>query len=145
MYLQWNEYLRRDEYRRYFPDWTRRSLAVGEEVEADHNSYLAGGYAEEFGYLARPGCPVCAYPPATPPPVPVNLEQSDADLVRRIATGDDRAAEGEFFVGWRPTFGSAACGTAPEARTWRTGRRLTSILPRRATFAGGTRMGARMS
>ena len=27
----------------------------------------------------------------------VNVEQSDADLVRRIATGDDRAAEGEFF------------------------------------------------
>ncbi|HLU05326.1 MAG TPA: hypothetical protein VKZ91_02125 [Woeseiaceae bacterium] len=55
MHLQSNAYQRRDEYRRYFPDWTRRSLAVGEEVEADHNSYLAGGYAEEFGYLARPG------------------------------------------------------------------------------------------
>jgi hypothetical protein len=26
-----------------------------EELEADRNSYLAGGYAEEFGYLARPG------------------------------------------------------------------------------------------
>lgn len=55
MHLQSNAYQRRDEYRRYFPDWTRRSLAAGEELEADHNSYLAGGYAEEFGYLARPG------------------------------------------------------------------------------------------
>jgi hypothetical protein len=41
------------EYRRYFPDWAHRSLRAGEELEADHNSYLAGGYAEEFGYLAR--------------------------------------------------------------------------------------------
>ena len=46
---------RTDEYRRYFPDWTHRSLRAGQEREADHNSYLAGGYAEEFGYLARAG------------------------------------------------------------------------------------------
>lgn len=52
---QSDAYQRWDEYRRYFPDWTRRSLAAGEELEANHNSYLAGGYAEEFGYLARPG------------------------------------------------------------------------------------------
>ena len=43
------------ETRRYFPDWTHRSLASGPELEADHNSYLAGGYAEEFGYRAQPG------------------------------------------------------------------------------------------
>lgn len=53
MYLQSNAHQRRDEYRRYFPDWTHRLLRVGEELEADHNSYLAGGYAEEFGYLAQ--------------------------------------------------------------------------------------------
>jgi hypothetical protein len=53
MHLQSNAYRRADEYRRYFPDWTRRSLQVGEELEADHNSYLAGGYAEEIGYLAQ--------------------------------------------------------------------------------------------
>jgi hypothetical protein len=52
MHLQSNAHERTDEYRRYFPDWTHRSLRVGEELEADHNSYLAGGYAEEFGYLA---------------------------------------------------------------------------------------------
>jgi hypothetical protein len=28
---------------------------VCDELEADHNSYLAGGYAEEFGYLSGPG------------------------------------------------------------------------------------------
>lgn len=53
MYLQSNARHPRDEYRRYFPDWTRRSLRSGKDLEADHNSYLAGGYAEEFGYPAR--------------------------------------------------------------------------------------------
>jgi hypothetical protein len=53
MHLQANARERTDEYRRYFPDWTHRSLRIGEELEADHNSYLAGGYAEEFGYLAQ--------------------------------------------------------------------------------------------
>jgi hypothetical protein len=53
MHLPSNAQRRADEYRRYFPDWTHRSLQVGEELEADHNSYLAGGYAEEIGYLAR--------------------------------------------------------------------------------------------
>jgi len=41
-----------DEQRRYFPDWTDRPLAISPELEADRNSYLAGGYAEEFGYRA---------------------------------------------------------------------------------------------
>jgi hypothetical protein len=44
-----------DEQRRYFPDWTIRPLERRPELEADHNSYLAGGYAEEFGYRAAPG------------------------------------------------------------------------------------------
>src|SRR5262245_48425908 len=55
MHLQSNAHERTDEYRRYSPDWTHRSLRGGEELEADHNSYLAGGYAEEFGYLAQNG------------------------------------------------------------------------------------------
>ena len=46
---------RTDEQRSYFPDWTPHLPKVAEELEADHNSYLAGGYAEEFGYLAQPG------------------------------------------------------------------------------------------
>lgn len=46
---------RMDEQRRYFPDWTARPLEHRPELEADHNSYLAGGYAEEFGYRAAPG------------------------------------------------------------------------------------------
>jgi hypothetical protein len=41
------------EQHRYFPDWTLRSLTSGPDIEADDNSYLAGGYAEEFGYRAR--------------------------------------------------------------------------------------------
>lgn len=47
---------RMGEQRRYFPDWTARLLERRPELEADHNSYLAGGYAEEFGYRAAPGC-----------------------------------------------------------------------------------------
>ncbi|HEX7115306.1 MAG TPA: hypothetical protein VF193_09250 [Steroidobacter sp.] len=43
------------ENRRYFPDWTRRRLESGPELEADRNSYLAGGYAEEFGYRPLAG------------------------------------------------------------------------------------------
>lgn len=45
------------EQRRYFPDWTHRLLESGRELEADRNSYLAGGYAEEFGYGAQTGSP----------------------------------------------------------------------------------------
>lgn len=46
---------RTDEQRRYFPDWECHVRVVSEEIEADHNSYLAGGYAEEFGYWAQSG------------------------------------------------------------------------------------------
>jgi hypothetical protein len=46
---------REDEERRYFPDWNEPLVENREELEADHNSYLAGGYAEEFGYHAQPG------------------------------------------------------------------------------------------
>jgi hypothetical protein len=45
---------RTEEDRRYFPDWTEPLAEAREEIEADHNSYLAGGYAEEFGYRAQP-------------------------------------------------------------------------------------------
>jgi hypothetical protein len=55
MHLEPDSARRDDEERRYFPDWTEPLAEVREEVEADHNSYLAGGYAEEFGYRARPG------------------------------------------------------------------------------------------
>lgn len=46
---------RTDEQRSYFPDWTPCLPSVSEELEAEHNAYLAGGYAEEFGYLAQAG------------------------------------------------------------------------------------------
>jgi len=44
-----------DEERRYFPEWAERSAVDGEELEAERNSYLAGGYAEEFGYCSHNG------------------------------------------------------------------------------------------
>lgn len=39
-----------NENHRYFPEWADRPGVSGPPVEADHNSYLAGGYSEEFGY-----------------------------------------------------------------------------------------------
>lgn len=55
MHLKPDSPRRANEERRYFPDWTVRLEGLRDEVEADHNSYLAGGYAEEFGYRAQPG------------------------------------------------------------------------------------------
>lgn len=42
-----------DEVHRYFPEWADRPEAVDALLEAEHNSYLAGGYSEEFGYRVR--------------------------------------------------------------------------------------------
>jgi hypothetical protein len=46
----------------YFPEWADRPDSAGPIHEADHNSYLAGGYAEEFGYHLRPDSPP-VFPP----------------------------------------------------------------------------------
>ena len=47
----------------YFPEWADRPVEQGTPQESDRNSYLAGGYAEEFGYSAQRG-----QPPAAPAP-----------------------------------------------------------------------------
>ncbi|MGH8295493.1 MAG: hypothetical protein ACRETZ_08345 [Steroidobacteraceae bacterium] len=39
-----------NEDHRYFPEWADRPEIQEPPAEADHNSYLAGGYSEEFGY-----------------------------------------------------------------------------------------------
>lgn len=39
-----------NEEHRYFPEWADRPKIPGPALEADHNSYLAGGYSGEFGY-----------------------------------------------------------------------------------------------
>jgi hypothetical protein len=49
---------RTDEIHRYFPEWADRKPRDGKPWEAQCNSYLAGGYAEEFGYRAPPGWPL---------------------------------------------------------------------------------------
>jgi hypothetical protein len=38
----------------YFPEWADRPPAGGSLHEVDRNSYLAGGYAEEFGHRGHP-------------------------------------------------------------------------------------------
>jgi hypothetical protein len=48
--------------RSYFPEWANRPAQDGTPLESDHNSYMAGGYAEEFGYDPQQG-----EPPALPP------------------------------------------------------------------------------
>lgn len=47
----------------YFPEWADRPPARGSLHEVDRNSYLAGGYAEEFGHRA-PVIPAQAWTPA---------------------------------------------------------------------------------
>ena len=39
-----------NEDHRYFPEWADLPGMPGPPAEADHNSYLSGGYSEEFGY-----------------------------------------------------------------------------------------------
>jgi hypothetical protein len=46
-----------EEVHRYFPEWADRPDSADLLLEADHNSYLAGGYSEEFGYRVRPDHP----------------------------------------------------------------------------------------
>lgn len=46
-----------NEIHRYFPEWADRPLGPDTQHESDRNSYLAGGYADEFGYGAYAGRP----------------------------------------------------------------------------------------
>jgi hypothetical protein len=50
----------RPDMHRYFPEWADRQLRSGVYLEAGRNSYLAGGYAEEFGYGDERDCRVGA-------------------------------------------------------------------------------------
>jgi hypothetical protein len=50
----------RPDIHRYFPEWADRQLRSGAYLEAGRNSYLAGGYAEEFGYGDERDCRVGA-------------------------------------------------------------------------------------
>lgn len=47
---------------RYFPEWADRPVGPDTQHESDRNSYLAGGYADEFGYGARAGRPPAIAP-----------------------------------------------------------------------------------
>ena len=47
---------------RYFPEWADRPVGPDAQHESDRNSYLAGGYADEFGYDTPAG-----WPPAIAP------------------------------------------------------------------------------
>jgi hypothetical protein len=47
---------------RYFPEWADRPSGPDAQHESDRNSYLAGGYADEFGYGAYPGGPPAIAP-----------------------------------------------------------------------------------
>jgi hypothetical protein len=50
------------EFHRYFPEWADRPIGPNAQRESDRNSYLAGGYADEFGYGAYPGRPPAITP-----------------------------------------------------------------------------------
>ena len=50
------------ETHRYFPEWADRPIGPETQYEADRNSYLAGGYADEFGYGTPTGRPPAIAP-----------------------------------------------------------------------------------
>ena len=50
------------ETHRYFPEWADRPIGSETQHEADRNSYLAGGYADEFGYGTPTGRPPAIAP-----------------------------------------------------------------------------------
>lgn len=49
---------------RFFPEWADRPPSTESLHEADRNSYLAGGYAEEFGHGVQQTMPAAHTPPA---------------------------------------------------------------------------------
>lgn len=49
---------------RFFPEWADRPPSTESLHEADRNSYLAGGYAEEFGHGVQQAVPAACTPPA---------------------------------------------------------------------------------
>ena len=49
---------------RFFPEWADRPPSTESLHEADRNSYLAGGYAEEFGHGVRETLSAAHAPPA---------------------------------------------------------------------------------
>lgn len=55
------------EIHRYFPEWADRPPGPDTQRESDRNSYLAGGYADEFGYGALAGRPPAIDPLAGDP------------------------------------------------------------------------------
>lgn len=48
---------------RFFPEWADRPPSTESLHEADRNSYLAGGYAEEFGHGVQQTIPAAITPP----------------------------------------------------------------------------------
>lgn len=61
MYLQESAESATGEVHCYFPEWADRPQSAGTASESSQNSYMAGGYAEEFGYLS-----CMSYPPVLP-------------------------------------------------------------------------------
>lgn len=59
---------------RYFPEWADRPTGPDAQHESDRNSYLAGGYADEFGYGAHAGL--------QPAIAPLDGEPEDSSLWR---------------------------------------------------------------
>lgn len=49
---------------RFFPEWADRPPSTESLHEADRNSYLAGGYAEEFGHGVQQAIPAAHTAPA---------------------------------------------------------------------------------
>ncbi len=57
MYREQSVEVTTDEVHCYFPEWADRPASAGTASESEYNSYMAGGYAEEFGYRSSTGGP----------------------------------------------------------------------------------------
>ena len=52
MYVEEDVEFTTGEQHSYFPEWADRPASTGSASVSDRNSYMAGGYAEEFGYCS---------------------------------------------------------------------------------------------
>ncbi|MGH8229323.1 MAG: hypothetical protein ACREU3_15730, partial [Steroidobacteraceae bacterium] len=100
---------------RYFPEWADRPESSDRLLEADHNSYLAGGYSEEFGYRVRADFA---------PRLPLLLEDPERSEQWRVQCGGlhpgypecPRPVDREGTAAWTPARGALDQEPAAQAR-----------------------------
>jgi hypothetical protein len=126
-----------DEVHRFFPEWADRPLSCDTLPEFDRNSYMAGGYSEEFGHgVVVDGTALDSHPTQEPERCPQwkvqagGLHPGYPECPCPSARGNSRSAQNTppvhagFDVGSleRSGFGDAARGTGNGFSTIRVGK-----------------------